>query len=76
MLVKPTPYSCSNKFGGYLTNGHMETQELVINKTLYRNSSVINEQENFVYKAINTISQCPFTINTKVLQFLLNYGKD
>jgi DNA-directed RNA polymerase len=75
MLVQPKQYSINNKFGGYLTNGLIETQDLIIHKNLYRKTSIINEEENFVYEAANTIANCPFTINTKVLQFILNNGK-
>jgi len=76
MLVKPKPYSKSNKYGGYLNNGLSETNDLIIHKNLYRNSTTVNKDINFVYRSINSISSCPFTINTKVLDFLMNRGEE
>jgi DNA-directed RNA polymerase len=76
MLVKPKEYSDTYNYGGYLTNGIIETQELIIHKNLYKHNSIISQEHNYVFKAINNIAQCPFTINTQVLNFILKKGYD
>lgn len=65
MLVKPKPYTPTQR-GGYLLNDSTHYENLIIDKSRYRDFSVILEN-NIIYDMVNKLSFTPLKINVNVL---------
>lgn len=65
MIVKPKLHTSSKK-GGYLLNDDLYTENLIIDKSRYRDFSKIMDN-NVIYDMVNNLSSTPFKINEKVL---------
>lgn len=65
MIVKPKPQTSIQK-KGYLLNDSTYSENLLIDKSRYRDFSVILEN-NVIYDMVNNLSSTPFKINVKVL---------
>lgn len=81
MIVKPGNYyreirengEISEHLGGYLLNGSIQTTPLMIENWELKNNSIISD-DNLIYDMVNNISSVGFTINTKVLDYILENG--
>jgi len=69
MICKPNEWS-DTKFGGYLSNEHI--CNTVITGSNYHEHSVENKE--MLYKSINYLNSIKFSINNKLLRYLLNEG--
>nr|YP_010697841.1 hypothetical protein P1S03_mgp04 [Porodaedalea chrysoloma]WCF76802.1 hypothetical protein [Porodaedalea chrysoloma] len=78
MICPPKPYKLEKGqeyLGGYLLNDVSYTQPLIIeNSNLVKQSKILDN--NIIYDMVNNISSVAFSINQKVLDFILkNYKK-
>ncbi len=74
MIVEPKPYT-SKELGGYLLNDVEKTENLLINKANYKQSSGI-VKGNIIYDMVNNINKTSYKINEEVLEFIQEYGVD
>ena len=73
MIVPPKEYSI-NQLGGFLLKDVWFNDNLIIDKSSYRDFSVI-EVNNVIFNRVNHLSKTPYKINTEVLDFILSYGE-
>jgi DNA-directed RNA polymerase len=69
MLVKPKEYS-KTKVGGYLLNDVNYHEELIINKSIIKYKTSV-EEDNSVYDFVNRITATPFKINVELLEYII-----
>lgn len=74
MIVPPKKYG-TNLNGGYLLNDDEEFIPLIIDKANYDHKSVI-EDHSVIYEMVNRLSSVPYKINTVLLDFLLEKGRE
>lgn len=68
MIVSPKAYDSSN-VGGYLCNDVTHSDEMFSDKKLYRDPSVIGNENNIV----NDVGSIGFKVNKDLLKFLSTY---
>lgn len=69
MVVKPKSYN-KNILGGYLLNDVNYREELIINKNIIKDKSLVKD-DNIIYNMINGISSIAYKINTELFDYLL-----
>lgn len=69
MLVEPKPYD-KGVLGGYLLNDVNYKQELIIHKSIFKDKSVVKD-DNVIYNMVNNIGSTPYKINTELLDYIL-----
>lgn len=62
MIVEPKPYT-SKQLGGYLLNDVEITENLLINKANYRESSEIEKDSSVIYDMVNNMNKTPYKVN-------------
>lgn len=75
MVVKPKPYKLDGKIilGGYLKNDVYYTSDMFIDKAGYKNTTVLNE-ENDIINLVNGMNSVPYKINNDTLDFINMHG--
>lgn len=73
MIVEPKTYS-PKQLGGYLLNDVELTENLLINKANYKESSVIERDSHVIYDMVNHMNKTPYKVNKEVLEFITQYG--
>jgi len=79
MLVQPKKYLRVNLdlnkqkelYGGYLYNGHLLEEDIIIKNYRLNNNSIISDK-NIIYDTINNMSSVEYKINKDVLYFILD----
>lgn len=69
MLVEPKPYD-KGVLGGYLLNDVNYKQELIIHKSIFKDKSVVKD-DNVIYNMVNNIGSTPHKINTELFDYIL-----
>jgi len=76
MIVEPKPYKMVGgkiQLGGYLKNDVFYSEELIIEKVGYRDTTEL-KQDNDVIDLINGVSKVPYKINKETLEYIQMYG--
>jgi DNA-directed RNA polymerase len=85
MIVKPKKYikkdytdlenNSKEILGGYLLNGELSEDEIIIRNSRLQNNSIISEK-NIIYDTINNMSSVGYKINKDVFKFILSYNEN
>jgi len=72
MIVEPKAHNIK-ELGGYLLNDIEITDELIIDKANYKESSTI-KRKNIIYNMVNNLNKTSYKINNEVLEYILDFG--
>jgi hypothetical protein len=76
MLVTPKKYKKDGNIeilGGYLLNGELYEDDIIIKNSRLRSNSIISDK-NIIYDTINNMSSVGYKINKEVLNFIYLYN--